>query len=77
MKRYSKAELQQALNLIENGSSFSEVAKETGINKSILARENRKRKNEKADRNMNRDSERILKENLVLFEKINLQKLID
>ncbi|ERI93299.1 hypothetical protein HMPREF1982_01723 [Clostridiales bacterium oral taxon 876 str. F0540] len=75
MKRYRKAELQQALDLIEEGSSFSEVYKETGINKSILAREIRRRKNEKADRNMKCDSERILEENLVIFEKINVQKL--
>ncbi len=75
MKRHSETELKQALDLIEKGNSFSEVAKETGINKSILAREIRKRKNEKADRNMKRDSERILEQNLILFEKINVQKL--
>ena len=46
--RYTQAELTAALNLIEYGESFSTARKITHINKSILAREMRKRKNTKA-----------------------------
>jgi hypothetical protein len=46
--KYTQIELKKALDLIEEGYSFSEVSTETNINKSILAREMRKRKNEKA-----------------------------
>ncbi|MCT4542898.1 MAG: hypothetical protein N4A63_05110 [Vallitalea sp.] len=46
--KYTQIELKKALDLIEEGYSFSEASTETNINKSILAREMRKRKNEKA-----------------------------
>ena len=46
--RYTTEELKKALDLIEEGYSFSEASAETDLNKSILAREMRKRKNEKA-----------------------------
>lgn len=47
-QRYTSEELKKALELIEGGASFSEVSTKTNLNKSILAREMRKRKNEKA-----------------------------
>lgn len=69
MKRYRKSELKRALDLIEEGYSFSEVAREMGMNKSIIAREMRKRKNEKANLNIVRDTKRITEENLLTYEK--------
>lgn len=47
-KKYSKDELSVSLDMVEEGYSFSEVSKESSLNKSIIAREIRKRKNEKA-----------------------------
>lgn len=46
--RYTHEELKKALDLVEEGYSFSEASTETNLNKSIIAREMRKRKNEKA-----------------------------
>ncbi|MGH4123440.1 MAG: hypothetical protein ACREV6_10995 [Clostridium sp.] len=45
--RYTR-ELNMALDLIEEGNSFSKIEKITQLNKSMLAREIRKRKNIKA-----------------------------
>jgi hypothetical protein len=65
--RYTKEQLNVALDLIEEGASFSEVERETQINKSILAREMRKRKNSKARVNI----DRYLKE----VEQLRLQEV--
>lgn len=46
--KYTNEQLSMALDLIEEGASHSEVEEMTKINKSILAREMRKRKNSKA-----------------------------
>jgi hypothetical protein len=46
--KYTPIELKEALDLIEEGSSISEASSDTNLNKSILAREMRKRKNQKA-----------------------------
>lgn len=51
---YTYDELNKALDLIEEGVSFSEVERETNINRSILAREIRKRKNVKARESIKR-----------------------
>jgi len=51
---YIYDELNKALDLIEEGVSFSEVERETNINRSILAREIRKRKNVKARESIKR-----------------------
>lgn len=52
-ERYSKEELNRALDLVEQGSSFQMVVDEfPHLNKSIIAREMRKRKNLKADANI-------------------------
>lgn len=49
-KKYSKEELNRALDLVEQGNSFQEVVNEIPhLNKSIIAREVRKRKNLKAN----------------------------
>lgn len=68
MRRYTELELKKALDTIEEGSTFSEVSRETGINKSILAREMRKRKNEKANINLARDRVRITEEIINAYE---------
>lgn len=47
-KKYKKEELNLALDLVESGWSHSEVSKDTNLNKSIVAREMRKRGNLKA-----------------------------
>lgn len=65
--RYTKEQLNVALDLIEEGASFSEVERETQINKSILAREMRKRKNSKTRVNI----DRYLKE----VEQLRLQEV--
>lgn len=69
MKRYTELELKKALDTIEAGSTFSEVSRETGLNKSILAREMRKRKNEKGHMNIARDRVRITEEIIEAYEK--------
>lgn len=46
-EKYTLNDLNSALDMIEDGYSMSEAEKEFDINKSILAREMRKRKNEK------------------------------
>ncbi len=51
---YTYNELNKALDLIEEGVSFSEVERKTNINRSILAREIRKRKNVKARESIKR-----------------------
>lgn len=49
-KKYSKEELNRALDLVEQGNSFQDVVnKIPHLNKSIIAREMRKRKNFKAN----------------------------
>jgi hypothetical protein len=55
--KYTPEELKKALDLIEEGYSFSEASTETNLNKSILAREMRKRKNEKARQHINGNME--------------------
>jgi len=57
-KRYTKSELKRALDLVEEGYSFSEVS-----------REMRKRKNEKANENMERDNARLKQEKLEIYNK--------
>jgi len=47
-KKYKKEELNLSLDLVESGWSYSEVSKDTNLNKSIVAREMRKRGNLKA-----------------------------
>jgi len=69
MKRYTELELKKALDTIEEGSTFSEVSRETGLNKSILARKMRKRKNEKGHMNMTKDRVRITEEIIEAYEK--------
>ncbi|WP_017413829.1 hypothetical protein [Clostridium tunisiense] len=69
MRRYTELELKKALDTIEEGSTFSEVSRETGLNKSILARERRKRKNEKGHMNIARDRVRITEEIIDAYEK--------
>jgi len=47
--KYSKEELNRALDLVEQGNSFQKIVNEIPhLNKSIIAREVRKRKNLKA-----------------------------
>jgi type IV pilus biogenesis protein CpaD/CtpE len=48
IKRYTDAELKKALDMVEEGCSFSEAAMANNLNKGIVAREMRKRKNERA-----------------------------
>jgi len=48
IRKYTDAELKRALDMVEEGYSFSEAAMANNLNKSIVAREMRKRKNEKA-----------------------------
>ncbi|WP_346890143.1 hypothetical protein [Clostridium sp. UBA1056] len=47
-RRYTQIELKRALDMVEEGYSFTEAAEINNLNKSIVTREMRKRKNEKA-----------------------------
>lgn len=69
MKRYTELELKKALDKIEAGSTFSEVSREAGLNKSILAREARKRKNKKGHMNIAEDTVRITEKIIEAYEK--------
>jgi len=51
-KRYTQVELKRALDMVEDGYSFTEAAEINNLNKSIVAREMRKRKNEKAQQHI-------------------------
>lgn len=61
-KKYKKEDLERALDLVEQGYSFSEALKVIPLNKSILAREMRKRKNLKAEKNIAQYHERSTEE---------------
>ncbi|MBE6058962.1 MAG: hypothetical protein E7215_02125 [Clostridium sulfidigenes] len=52
IRKYTDAELKRALDMVEEGLSFSEAARANNLNKSIVAREIRKRKNEKAEQHI-------------------------
>lgn len=66
-KKYTKSELSRALDLIEEGYSHSEVSKDMQINKSILAREMRKRKNEKGGRHIEEYRKYLVEEDTRTF----------
>ena len=66
-KRYTQAELERALDLVEQGYSHAEVCEGTNLNKSVIARENRKRCNDKAQKAIDRERERIHKENMEAY----------
>jgi len=52
IRKYTDAELKRALDMVEEGLSFSEAARANNLNKSIVAREIRKMKNEKAEQHI-------------------------
>ncbi|WP_346898611.1 hypothetical protein [Clostridium sp. UBA7503] len=51
-RKYTDIELKRALDMVEEGCSFSEAARANNLNKSIVAREMRKRKNEKGEQHI-------------------------
>lgn len=63
--RYTKAELEEALTMVENGFSHKQACEGKALNKSIIAREMRKRGNEKAQKNIDESN----KENFDAFLK--------
>ncbi len=74
MKKYKKSELDAALQAVEHGASHHEVAN-GNLNKSIIAREMRKRKNEKGriakQKNVNRVYEDAMKYYEISIKKQN------
>lgn len=66
-QRYTKAELERALDLVEQGYSHAEVCEGTNLNKSIIAREIRKRGNDKGRKAIDEENERIHHENLEAY----------
>lgn len=80
MKKYTEAELNRALDLIEDGYSHSEVLKEIKLNKSILVREIRKRKNLKGDKDIEEYRKKLEKENYKTYndylEKRAIEKIL-
>lgn len=77
MKKYKKSELDAALQAVEYGASHQDVAN-GNLNKSIIAREMRKRKNEKGriakQKNVNRVYEDAMKYYEISIEKLNGKK---
>lgn len=68
-KRYSELQLSKALDMIEEGYSHSQVIEDTVLNKSIIAREMRKRKNLKSRQIAKKYNEFLQEEIIELFEK--------
>lgn len=66
-KKYKQIDLNKALDLVEQGYSYSEVADDFGLNKSIVAREMRKRKNKKADNANDNYMQSLIEENYKTF----------
>lgn len=67
MKKYRKAELEEALQEIEQGASHQEVTNGS-LNKSIIAREMRKRKNEKGRIAIQKNIDKIYEDALKYYE---------
>lgn len=67
-KKYSIEELEKALSMVEDGYSYSDVCEGTSLNKSIIAREMRKRGNEKAQRNIDESNKKTYEAFLEIYE---------
>lgn len=68
-KRYTEAQLENSLDMIENGYSHSETLTNAPLNKSIIAREMRKRKNLKGRQAGEIYDKYYSEETIKLFEK--------
>jgi hypothetical protein len=68
-KPYTEAQLREALDMIEEGYSHSETLAKMPLNKSILAREMRKRKNSKGTQAAEEYNKFFLEETIMLFDK--------
>ncbi len=66
--KYSKAELEKALTMVEEGYSYSDVCEGTSLNKSIIAREMRKRGNDKAQRNIDESNKKTYEAFLKIYD---------
>lgn len=66
-KKYKQIELNKVLDLVEQGYSYSEVADDFRLNKSIVAREMRKRKNKNADNAHGNYMQSLMEENYKTF----------
>ncbi len=72
MKKYKKSELDAALQAVEEGASHKEVANGS-LNKSIIAREMRKRKNEKGRIAKQKNVDKVYEDALKYYE-ISIKK---
>ncbi len=70
-RKYKREEVDKALDLVEQGYSFSEVLEMIPLNKSILAREMRKRKNLKARKHIDEYRKSLEEENYKTFTERN------
>ncbi len=70
-KRYTESQLKRALDMVEEGYSFSDAAEENNLNKSIVAREMRKRKNAKARQQVAECVQNYEQESLSLIKEIS------
>jgi hypothetical protein len=68
-KPYTEAQLRKALDMIEEGYSHSEALTDMPLNKSILAREIRKRKNSKGTQAAEEYNKFFSEETIILFDK--------
>lgn len=67
-QRYTKEMLEEALDLVESGGTYSDACRGTSLNKSIIAREMRKRHNAKGKKNIEKANEKSFRTFLELYE---------
>lgn len=67
-QRYTSEGLKEALDLVESGGSFSDACRGTSLNKSIIAREMRKRHNAKSKKNIDKAREENFRDFLERYE---------
>ncbi|HEX3022678.1 MAG TPA: hypothetical protein VHQ24_01930 [Lachnospiraceae bacterium] len=74
-EKYSEQDLKNALDLVEKGHSHAEVLEVSQLNKSIVAREMRKRKNDKADQARKEYSKKYTDDNIRIYEEMERKRL--
>jgi hypothetical protein len=73
--KYNEKNLKKALDLVEKGHSYAEVLEVAPLNKSIVAREMRKRKNDKADQAHKEYNKKYTDDNVRIYEEMERKRL--
>lgn len=74
-EKYSEQDLKNALDLVEKGYTHTEVLEVAPLNKSIVAREMRKRKNDKADQARKEYSKKYTDDTIRIYEEMERKRL--